>query len=164
MKKVTSKELQVGMPTVLGAVLAAFVTNGLVPEITKPAVAGAPTQTEIFKKAGISAGIALLSGYVFLATDGKDAMSEAIKGFTLTTTGMNLLNTGAALMETQPKITDKLAADTTANRVIKNGLGLKCPETTNTFRTYPVLNGHQLRYPWTNPNPEQQNNGYINLG
>lgn len=122
MNKVNQKSvLEVALPAVGGGVAAAFATNAIGKAIKAPT-----TKNESYKKAGIHAVIAVISGYAYLALNGNDAASKAGRAAGLVGAVTNTLAVVSTLVNSSDKATQALAADTAVNKLIRNGLGCPC--------------------------------------
>lgn len=171
MKKVTQKDLTIGLPTVLGGSAGAFASSALAPHLGKPAVANAPTQKELYMKAGLHLVIAGIAAYGYMAIDGKDALSEAGKGAALVIAAVNGVQTISTAISSVPAVKERLMADTSAMKVVRDGLGLACPCERTTVPRYmpqPQLNGYKRRRGMNYPAPvngevlfEQKSDGYL---
>lgn len=155
LEKLDGKAFESALPKAGGAIGGAMLSEGIVSVVGK--VSATPTTAELNKRKLVRVALAGLGIVACAVAQGKDSASAALQGAGLGVAAVNTMALVSDLVKNNATITQKLAADTTANRFLKGTLGLGCPCEANAPVPV-VLNRPMLRnpIPYLAPAPQRE--------
>lgn len=133
LKKVTGKDISIGAPMILGAGAGVMVTRGISGSITASKTGDVLTDDQKKKKMYVGLAALAIGAYGFMAVNGTDSASTALKGASLGASLNGLLDVAAYVTE---KSNVKPDANTATGRFYANALGCPCDNSGMAYTPY----------------------------